>query len=90
VSKKGYKPFQLKIDYSGEETSYTIKSESISVDYDEPVYPDPNNRETFITGTWIEKWSQDFSTRDTLSIYLMKEDTKAEVETIRKQVENIK
>lgn len=77
VTKESYKPFQLRIDGNSEEISYVVKSESISVDYEEPVYPDPNNRGTFITGTWIDKWSNEFKTGDTLSIYLVREDTKA-------------
>lgn len=78
VTKEGYKPFHLKIVRTADETTYVIKSESISVDYDQPIYPDPNNRNTFITGTWIDKWSTDLRTGDTLSIYLSREDTKAE------------
>lgn len=70
VTKDGYKPFQLRIDGNSEEISYIVMSESIFVDYEEPVYPDPNNRGTFITGTWINKWSKEFKTGDTLSIYL--------------------
>ena len=88
VTKDGYKPFQLRIERESDETSYIVKSESIFVDYEEPVYPDPNNRETFITGTWINKWSKEFKTGDTLSIYLVREDEKAEVERNKKEIEN--
>ncbi|GAB2786772.1 hypothetical protein GCM10027275_34130 [Rhabdobacter roseus] len=88
ITKDGYKPFQLKIkERNGDATSYIVKSESIFIDYEKPVYPDPNNRGTFITGTWIDKWSKEFKTGDTLSIYLAKEDTKTEIEKIRKGIE---
>ena len=90
VTKNGYKPFQLRIEDSSEETNYIVKSESISVDYDEPVYPDPNNRETFITGIWIDKWSKEFKTGDTLTIYLVREDRRAEIERAKKEIENTK
>lgn len=88
VTMDGYKPFQLRIEGKSDETSYSVKSESIFVDYEEPVYPDPNNRGTFITGTWIDKWSKEFKIGDTLCIYLVSEDTKAEVERNKKEIEN--
>ncbi len=90
VSKDGYKPFQLKIVRTGDQTTYVIESELISVKYDQPIYLDPKDRNTFIIGTSIDKWSTDFRTGDTLSIYLVREDIKGEVEKIRKQVENSK
>ena len=79
VTKDGYKPFQLRIEYSSDETKYIVKSESVSVDYDEPVYSDPKNRDNFITGTWIEKWSTEFKTGDTLTIYLTRDHEIAEL-----------
>ncbi|HEY4651206.1 MAG TPA: hypothetical protein VIG72_07315 [Pontibacter sp.] len=88
VTKDGYKPFQLKIERNSNETSYTVTSESVSIDYTAPVYPDPENRETFVTGTWVNKWSTEFRTGDTLSIYLAREDIKAEVERNKKELEN--
>lgn len=88
VTKDGYKPFQLRIERNNDETSFIVKSKSIYVDYEEPVYPNPNNRGTFITGTWIDKWSKEFKTGDTLSIYLVREDIKAEVERNKKEIKN--
>ena len=88
VTKNGYKPFQLKIERNRNETSYTVTSESVSIDYTAPVYPDPENRETFVTGNWVDKWSTEFRTGDTLSIYLAREDIKAEVERNKKELEN--
>jgi len=86
VTKEGYKPFQLKIKDRRNETSYVVKSESVHIDFEEPVYPDPNNLNTFITGTWIEKWSEEFRTGDTLRIYLVREDLKAEIERNRQDL----
>lgn len=86
VTLDGYKPFQLKIKEKSNETSYIVKSGSIHVDFEEPVYPDPNNLNTFITGTSIEKWSEEFRTGDTLYIYLVREDLKAEIERNRQDL----
>lgn len=83
VKMEGYKPFQLEIKDSKGEISYTVKSETVWIDYDEPFYPNSSNRNTFITGTWINKWSQDFCASDTLRIYLTKYDTESEIETIK-------
>jgi hypothetical protein len=40
------------------------------IKYDEPFYPDSTNRNTFINGLWINKWSQHFQAGDTLIFYL--------------------
>lgn len=90
VTKDGYKPFQIRIEGSDEETTYTVKSESIFIDYEEPVFPEPNKRETFITGAWIDKWSKEFKTGDTLTIYLVRDNRKAEIERAKEKIENIK
>jgi hypothetical protein len=86
VTKEGYKPFQLTIRGRRNETSFIVTTESVFIYYEEPVYPDPYNRETFITGTSVDKWSKEFRTGDTLRIYLAREDLKAEVEKTRKEV----
>lgn len=88
LSTKGYKPFYLKIKHSNGKTHYITKSETIWVNYDHPFYPDINNKTTVIIGTWIEKWSQDYSTKDTLIIYLMKADIKTEIENIQNEIRN--
>ncbi|WP_339607889.1 carboxypeptidase-like regulatory domain-containing protein [uncultured Roseivirga sp.] len=80
VTKKGFKPFQVLISGDSKSISYKIKSESQSVDFDEPLYPDSSNKSTFITGTWIEKYSQDFQSRnDSLIIYLDTDNLEEEI-----------
>ncbi len=61
ISKEHYKPFEVTFSNSSNSNSYEIKSESISVDYDKPFYPNPKDKNTFVTGTWIQQNSQDFS-----------------------------
>lgn len=61
ISKEHYKPFEITFRSSSNSNSYEIKSESKSVDYDEPFFPDTNNKNTFITGTWITQNSESFS-----------------------------
>jgi len=90
VTREGFKPFELRIKRKRNETSYIIKSESTYVDFEEPAYPDPNNQETFITGTWIEKWSKEFKTGDTLNIYLEREDIEVEIKRNFNEIRNNK
>ena len=54
VSSTGYKPFQIEIKKSKGSTQYIIKTESTWIDYNQPFYPDTNNRNTFIKGIWID------------------------------------
>jgi len=82
ITKKGYKPFQIRITSSDEGNSYTVKSETKDIEYDEPLYLN-SDKSSFTTGTTIEKWSQNFSVSDTLTIYLTKDDEKAEVKKIK-------
>lgn len=88
ITKAGYKPFQLKEKHSSKETSYIVKSESIDVDFDKPVYPDPRNRGTFIVSTSIDKWSQDFRAGDTLIFYLTRDDRNSEIERIKNEIKH--
>lgn len=83
VTKNGYKPFKIKIENSKDKINYIVSSESFFVEYDEPFYPDTNNRKTFISGTWINKWSQNFIVDDTLTILLNKDDIDSEIERIQ-------
>ena len=82
VSKKGYKPFQLSINYSSDETSYSVKTETEYIQYKDTLFL-YSNKDSYLLGVDIEKWSQDFAVGDTLKIYLKKKNTEAEVKEIR-------
>jgi thioredoxin reductase len=82
VSKKGYKPFQLRINSSGEETSYSVKSETEFIKYKDTLFMN-SNKSSYLLGVDIEKWSQNFAVGDTLKIYLTKENVEKEVEKIQ-------
>ena len=89
VTKKGFKPFEILISGDSKSISYKIKSESQSVDYDEPLNPDSTNRNSFITGAWIEKYSQDFISRnDSLIIYLDTDNLEEELKEIKEKRKN--
>lgn len=89
VNKEGYKPFQILISGDSESKTYKIRSISQSVDFDEPVYPDSSNRNTFIVGTWIEKYSQNFESKnDRLIIYLDIENFEEEIKELKEKREN--
>ncbi len=83
VTKEGFKPFQVLISGDSESKTYKIRSESQSVDFDEPVYPYSSDRNTFIVGTWIEKYSHDFEfENDSLIIYLDIENFEEEIKEL--------
>lgn len=84
ITAGNYKPFDITFKGTSESRSYVLKSQSESIEYDEPFYPDPNNRQTFVTGTWIEKYSEKFSAlSDTITFFLDTIDTKGEIERIK-------
>jgi len=82
VTKDGYKPFQIKISYSDDESSYSVKTETKWIKYKDTVFFN-SEKTSFLLGVDIEKWSQDFAISDTLTIYLTKENDKKEVEQSR-------
>ena len=86
ITKKGYKPFQMQISSKNDKTSYFVKSETKWVDFNEPLTNDSKAKTSDLTGTWIEKWSQNFTAGDTLLIYLTKDDEKAEIEKIETEL----
>ena len=53
---------------------------------EKPFYPDSSNKSTFITGTWINKWSEKFFVNDTLIIYLSTNDIYSEVEELQNRL----
>lgn len=71
VSFEDYKPFELKIFYNSNNTTYEVLKDTRSVNLSEPIYPDPKNEKTFITATLIEHNSKSFKIKsDSLIIYL--------------------
>jgi hypothetical protein len=60
-----------------------VKSELIWIKYDKPFYPESTNRNTFINGAWINKWSQHFLASDTLIFFLTKDNNTSEIERIK-------
>ncbi len=86
-TKKDYKPFLILITSGDDHTSYQVKSESESVNFDKPIYPDTQNQSTFVTGTWIENYSQNFKrSDDSLIIYLDENNIEAELNSIKKKL----
>jgi len=89
VSKKGYKPFQLRIKYSGDEISYSVKSETEYIEYKDTLFLS-SNKDSYLLGVDIEKWSQNFAVDDTIRIYLTKKDIEGEVEKIQTKLKSQK
>ena len=89
IKQPGYKPFQILLARSTDYNSYKVKSASKSVDFEQPVYPNPKNLNTFIQSTWIEKYSQSFKhSNDSLIVYLDEDNLEAELKQIQKKLEN--
>ncbi|MCL8009547.1 carboxypeptidase-like regulatory domain-containing protein [Gelidibacter japonicus] len=89
VTFENHKPFEIELDSDSQSQNYKVKKESESVDFDEPFYPDPNNKNTFIISTWIEKYSGNFEIKsDSLIIYLDEKNRAKEMESIKRNLEN--
>ncbi|GAA3573511.1 hypothetical protein GCM10022395_23490 [Snuella lapsa] len=89
VTYEGYKPFEIELESDSDYQNYKLKKESKSVDFEEPFYPDPNDRNTFISSTWIEKYSEDFEMKsDSLIIYLDEDNPAKEIELIKQKFKN--
>lgn len=66
-----YKPFEITLKRSDGIRIFELKSESEFMEYAKPFYPDSNNKSTFTTGTWIEKFSEHFAYQgDSVLFYL--------------------
>ena len=90
VSYNNHKPFQIELESESDYQNFKLKRESESVEFDEPVYPDPKNRNTFIISTWIEKYSQDFEIKsDSIIIYLDEKNLTKEIESIKEKLKNV-
>jgi hypothetical protein len=84
VTSENHKPFEVKIHSSNHSKSFE-KSETKYIDYDKPFYPNPGKTGTFMTGTWINNFSQNFAVKDdSLFIYLDENNIKKEIQNIQK------
>ena len=87
VTSESYKPFEIKIHHSNDSKSYELKSDTKFIEYDKPFYPNPAKDSGFITGTWIENYSQSFAVYDdSLLIYLDNNNVQKEIENIQKTI----
>lgn len=89
VTYNGHKPFEIELESDSVFQNYKLKKQSESIDFDQPLYPDPKNRNTFILSTQIEKYSGDFEIKsDSLIIYLDEKNLTKEIELIKKKLKN--
>lgn len=87
ISKVNYKSFELTVSGSNESKSYKVTSKQDFIEYDKPFYPDINEKSTFTTGAWIDKYSQYFTvSSDTILFYLDTLDAKGEVSRIQSKL----
>lgn len=84
ITKSNHKPFEMTFVGIRESKSYKVTTKQDFIDYAEPLYIDPNDKSTFITGTWIERYSQFFNvSSDTILFYLDTVDVKNEINQIQ-------
>lgn len=57
ISKANYKPFEITLSSSSNSNSYQVRSESKSVDYNEPIR---SKDSSVVTGSWIDQNSKSF------------------------------
>jgi hypothetical protein len=89
ITYDNHKPFEIELESESDFQNYKLKKESEFVEYNEPFYPNPNNKNTFMNGTWIEKYSGDFKIKsDSLFIYLEENNLTNEIELIKQQLKN--
>jgi len=79
ITKKGYKPFRLELDRSGDYRIYKVKTETKYIKLDERFYYSPLDSGSYSDVMDIEKWSTEFCDGDTLKFYLAKDDEKTEI-----------
>lgn len=85
IIKQNYKSFDMDLTSSSRTRSYIVNDESIFYKYEEPYYPEPNNKKTYTLGTWVQRFSQNFSiNKDTITFYLDTIDINAEIEYSKK------
>lgn len=89
ISKVNYKPFELTVSGSNESKSYKVASKQDFIEYDKPFYPDIDDKRTFTTGAWIDKYSQYFTiSSDTILFYLDTLEVKDEVSIIQSKLKS--
>lgn len=89
ITSNNYKPFEIKIRHSNHSKSYELKSESEFIDYEKPFYPNPSKDSGFMTGTWINIFSQNFSvSNDSVFICFDGDNIKKEIENIQKTLKD--
>lgn len=89
VTYKQYKPFEIELESDSDFRNYKVRNESEYVDFDEPFYPNPDNKKTFIVSTLIEKYSRDFEIKsDSLIIYLDENNPAKEIELMKQKLKN--
>ena len=89
ITKTGYKPFHLNIKSDAESISYQVKKGSESIDFEEPVYSDSSKKDTFITATWLDQFSQNFEVKDdSIIFYLDENNPEKEIKLIQERLRN--
>jgi hypothetical protein len=89
ITYDNHKPFEIEVESDSDFQKYKLKKESESIDFDKPFYPDPNNRNSYISSTWIEKYSGNFKIKsDSLIIYLDEKNLTKEIELIKIKLKN--
>ncbi len=89
VTYEGHKPFIIELESESEFQNFKLKKESEFVEYEKPFYPNLNNKDNFVTGTWIEKYSGNFKIKsDSLLIYLDENNLTKEIELIKQELKN--
>ena len=84
VTYKGHKPFLIELESESEFQNFKLKKQSEFIEYEEAFYPNPHNKNTFVTGTWVEKYSGNFKIKsDSLIIYLDENKLNKEMELIK-------
>ncbi len=82
-----YKTFEIEIEDEEDSRAYKLSRKFEYYDLDEPFYPDPNNPDTYVVSTSIEKYSTDFQIKsDTILIYLDPDNTDLKIQKLRNQI----
>ena len=84
ISKNNYTPFEITLSSSSNHKAYKVKSESISVDYDNPV---SSLDGSVVTGTWIDQNSESFVVSSHSIVYYLDSLKKVTDEMIDHQIE---
>lgn len=61
VEKDGYKPFKIKIEVESGATTYVVARNMKYVEFEDPIYPNPLDRQTLVTHDLINTFSRNFA-----------------------------